>query len=123
MPKQTLEAALRARGNDPRALRGAILLTQGKPRIVFGVVGDHRRFSVEVHGDELKLVDDPRAGNAEEATEQAEDGPDPDPASTPAEEPATEPDGGAEQAEGGSDDDAEGDGEGKPAGKRQRSKK
>jgi hypothetical protein len=50
MPKQTLEAALRARGNDPRALRGAILLTQGKPRIVFGVVGEHRRFSVEVHG-------------------------------------------------------------------------
>jgi hypothetical protein len=119
MPKQTLEAALRARGNDPRALRGAILLTQGKPRIVFGVVGEHRRFSVEVHGDELKLVDDPRADDAEEAAEQAEDGPATDLAPAPAVEPATEPEGGAEQAEDGDG----GEGADKPAGKRSRGKK
>lgn len=90
MPKQTLEAALLARREDPRALRGAISIVKGKPRIVFGVVGDHRRFSVDVDGDDIALVDDPRGDEAEEAAEQVEEAPEGDPA----------PEGDGEAAEG-----------------------
>lgn len=75
MATETLQAALLARSNDPRALRGAITIVSGMPRIVFGVVGDHRRFSVDIDGNELKLVDDPRAdeaGVSAEATTEAD---------------------------------------------------
>lgn len=76
MPKQTLEAALLARRDDPRGLRGAISIVKGKPRIVFGVVGEHRRFSVDVKGDEIVLVDDPRADDEAEAENSPEGAPD-----------------------------------------------
>ena len=69
--KQTLEAALLARRNDPRALRGAITIVKGAPRLVFGVVGEHKRFSVDISGDEVKLVDDPRREVEAEAPESA----------------------------------------------------
>ena len=60
MSQKTLETILKARRNDPRALRGAITFNSGKPCLTFGVVGDHNRFSVEVSGNKLKVVDDPR---------------------------------------------------------------
>ena len=113
MAKQTLQNALSARRNDPRALRGAISMVGGKPRIVFGVVGDHRRFSVDIDGNDLKLVDDPRADEAE-ATEEA-----PEPAAeteAPA-EPDEQPEAAAEQPEGGEEAPAEG-GKSKGRGKR-----
>lgn len=95
MQEQTLETVLRARGDDPRALRGAILITQGGLRIVFGAVGDHRRFSVAVHGDELNLVDDPRTDGSQAVSRQTEEN---------------------------EDADKDGDGESKPAAKRTRAK-
>ena len=70
MTKETLEAALRARYDDSRALRGAIAIVKGKPRIVFGVVGDHRRFSAEVVGNKITLIDDPCA-NSDPETDKA----------------------------------------------------
>lgn len=57
---QTFESVLAARRNDPRALRGAIILVNGKPRLVFGVVGNHKRFSIEVNGNDFTVCDDPR---------------------------------------------------------------
>lgn len=85
MAKQTLEAALLARRDDPRALRGAITFVRGKPRIVFGVVGDHRRFSVDVVGDKITVADDPR-----EAAEVAEVETQSEPEAEKPEEPAAE---------------------------------
>lgn len=64
MKKTTLEAALLARRDDPRALRGAITFLGGKPSIVFGVVGDHRRFSIAIEGNKMTLTDDPRPKTA-----------------------------------------------------------
>ena len=61
MAKQTLQGALEARRDDPRAIRGAVQFVGGKPRITLGVVGNHKRISIEVDGDKLKLVDDPNA--------------------------------------------------------------
>lgn len=61
MAKQTLQDALEARRDDPRAIRGAVQFVGGKPRITLGVVGNHKRISIEVDGDKLKLVDDPNA--------------------------------------------------------------
>ena len=117
MAKQTLQDALSARRNDPRALRGAISMVGGKPRIVFGVVGDHRRFSVDIDGDDLKLVDDPRADEAEAPAEPAEEAPEPAAeAETPA-EPDEQPEAAAEQPEGGEEAPAEG---GKPKGRGKR---
>ena len=84
MAKQTLEAALLARRDDPRALRGAITVVHGKPRIVFGVVGDHRRFSLDVVGDEISLADDPRAEG------EFEEEPNDDPEDAKSEEPSEE---------------------------------
>jgi hypothetical protein len=72
MAKITLEAALLARRDDPRALRGAITIVKGKPRIVFGVVGDHPRFSLDVNGNKIKVFDDPR-GTDTDADEPAPD--------------------------------------------------
>ena len=70
MPKrETLEAALLARRADPRALRGALTFVKGKPRLTFGVVGEHKRLSIEVHGNDLVVVDDPRSDVAGEVDE------------------------------------------------------
>lgn len=69
---ETLEKALMGRRADPRALRGAITFAGGKPQLTFGVVGDHRRFSVTVNGNKLELNDDPRVDPAEIATDAAE---------------------------------------------------
>jgi hypothetical protein len=66
---ETLEKALMGRRADPRALRGAITFAGGKPQLTFGVVGDHRRFSVTVNGNKLELNDDPRVDPADEAAE------------------------------------------------------
>lgn len=92
MAKQTLQDALSARRDDPRALRGAISMVGGKPRIVFGVVGQHGRFSVDVDGDDLKLVDDPRADEVEAPAESAEEAQGP----TAEVEPSELPEGGEE---------------------------
>ena len=59
--KSTLQDALESRRSDPRAVRGAVQFVGGKPRITLGVVGEHKRISIEVDGDKLKLVDDPNA--------------------------------------------------------------
>ncbi len=100
MAKQTLEAALLARRSDPRALRGAITIVKGKPRIVFGVVGEHGRFSVDVKGNKMTLCDDPCAEAPELAEDDAAD--------------EQEPETGSEEADAASDeagDDPEGGGE------------
>lgn len=60
MGKTTLEEALRARRADGRALRGSIIMAGNTPQIVFGAVGEHRRFSLKITGDDLELGDDPR---------------------------------------------------------------
>lgn len=87
---QTLESALLARRDDPRALRGAITFVCGKPRIVFGVVGDHRRFSVDVVGDKITVADDPR-GAAERAEQEAQSAPEAEKLDEPATEDAEIP--------------------------------
>jgi len=120
MAKQTLQNALSARRDDPRALRGAISMVGDKPRIVFGVVGDHRRFSVDIDGDDLKLVDDPRADEAETPAETAEEAPEPAAeAETPA-EPDEQPEAAPEQAGGSEEAPAESD---KPKGRGKRGSK
>lgn len=91
--KQTLEAALLARRDDPRALRGAITIVKGKPRIVFGVVGDHGRFSVDVKGNKMTLCDDPCVEATEPAEDEAVDTQEPETGSEEA-EAAPEDDGG-----------------------------
>ena len=72
--KTTLEEELRSRCDDPRAMRGALAIVGNKPCIIFGVIADHRRFSVEVTGNKLDLLDDPRVdtegSHAPEAGEQ-----------------------------------------------------
>lgn len=75
MAKATLEDVLRARMGNTRALRGAIIIQAGKPVIVFGAIGEHRRFSVTVDGDEMTLNDDPREDEAEDAPESDETAP------------------------------------------------
>ena len=55
---KTLEAELKARRNDPRALRATLSLMGGKTRIILPAVGEHARKAIEVDGDEISLVDD-----------------------------------------------------------------
>ena len=59
--KVTLQDALEARRSNPLAIRGAVQFVGGKPRITLGVVGEHKRISIEVDGDKMELVDDPNA--------------------------------------------------------------
>lgn len=113
MAKETLESVLKARRDDPRALRGAISMVGGKPRIVFGVVGDHRRFSVDIDGDDLKLVDDPRADEAEAVAEPAEEAPEPAAEADAPAEPDEQPEAAAEQPEGGEEAPADTGGKGR----------
>jgi hypothetical protein len=70
--KPTLQEALEARRSDPRAIRGAVQFVGGKPRITLGVVGEHKRISIEVDGDKLKLVDDPNAAAPEKDADAPE---------------------------------------------------
>lgn len=66
MSKNTLEQALMARTADPRAMRGTITLNGGKLMLTFGAVGQNRRLSIAVDGDDLSIADDPRV-EADEA--------------------------------------------------------
>jgi len=108
MGKPTLEDFLLDRREDPRALRGAITFAGGKPQIVFGVVGDHKRFSLSVNGDVIELVDDPRDGAKAEKTPPVE----PKPAKRGKPKPdAVEPPVGDPDADGGDGQAVAGDGD------------
>lgn len=72
MAKQTLEEILLARREDPRAMRGALTIVKGVPHITFGVVGEHRRFSLAVKGDDFDLVADPRPEPEDEPEAEGE---------------------------------------------------
>jgi hypothetical protein len=73
MAKDTIQDLIMARQDDPRALRGAIVIVHGKPRLTFGAVGNHRRVSVEINGNSVKLADDPRKGPDLPPDDQAAD--------------------------------------------------
>ena len=71
---KTLEAELKARRNDPRALRATLSLVGGKTRIIFPAVGEYVRKAIEVNGDEVSLVDDRPVQAADEAKAEAPKG-------------------------------------------------
>jgi hypothetical protein len=55
---KTLQAALKARQDDPRALRATLSLTGGRTHIILPAVGRHARTVIAVSGDEITCVDD-----------------------------------------------------------------
>jgi 6-phosphogluconolactonase/glucosamine-6-phosphate isomerase/deaminase len=55
---KTLQAALKARQDDPRALRATLSLTGGRTHIILPAVGRHARTVIAVSGDTITLVDD-----------------------------------------------------------------
>ncbi len=50
---ETLEAILRARFSDPRALVAALSISANRVLLTFGAVGDNRRVTLQVVGDEV----------------------------------------------------------------------
>lgn len=95
---ETLESLLRARLADPRAMVGAVVINADRVFVMFGAIGDHRRLTLRVVGDEIALPEifeapaaaddnDEAAGNGDDVEDAPADAepapPDAEPAPPP----------------------------------------
>lgn len=98
---ETLEAILRARLADPRALVAALSISANRLLLIFGAVGDNRRVTLQVVGDVIappahfiappaEPVAEPAQTSEPEAAGEAKAAETPDAASEKAEEAASD---------------------------------
>ena len=80
---ETLESLLRARLPDPRAMLGAVVINADRVFIMFGDIGDHRRVTLRVVGDEIALPEAFEPPATSEKDDEADSGDDAEPATPP----------------------------------------
>lgn len=83
----TIEALMRGRLADPRALIGALSINADRVFLTFGDVGDHPRITYQVIGNELELISPREVLGEEEQEPAAPEGGEGAPAATGAVDP------------------------------------
>jgi hypothetical protein len=78
MAKKTddLEALLRARLSDPRAMNAALSINANRVFLTLGAVGNHGRIVFQVKGDALEIVARPKDAEEPEAEAPEDEGED-----------------------------------------------